>query len=191
MTVEEMKIGDKAEFLIAVRDYKCDKRVKRVDGMDYWASDRTSDEKVLLRSIEPQGKGSGFVNISDVKSMVDVMKRKDCHSGVLVSKRFTEAATQEMHEGNIQKVSDEYMPPVKPENVLLTINGCIDDLCKVKCGAIPQVEADCKGRLKESLCRVRSISDDALFHFERGWMDLMKSDLRQLLSISKSKRGCW
>ena len=121
--------------------------------------------------------------------MLKVMKRKDCDSGVLIGKRFTDAATQEMTQDNIQHVSDVYMPPIKPENIFLTINGCIDDLCRARCGTIPLKESDCKGRLRESLCRVRSISDDALFHFEQGWLSLMKNDLRQLLSINKSTKG--
>jgi hypothetical protein len=78
------------------------------------------------------------------------------------------------------------MPPVKTENIVTTINDCVNTLCKTRCGAVPPKESDCKGRLKESLCRVKSISDDALFHFERGWTDLMKNDLRQLLLMNKN-----
>jgi hypothetical protein len=121
--------------------------------------------------------------------MVKVMKRKDCDRGVLIGKRFTDAATQEMNVNNIQQVSDEYMPPIKSENIILTINDCINNLCRTRCGAIPLKESDCKGRLKESLCRVRSISDDALFHYERGWMSLMKNDLRQLLLMNKTAKA--
>ena len=55
MSIEEMRIEDKAELLIAVRNYKCEKGEKWAEGMDYTASDKTSDKKVLLRSIEPQG----------------------------------------------------------------------------------------------------------------------------------------
>ncbi len=186
MTIEEIGIGieNKAKLLIAIRDYRCAQSEKWADGMDYWASEKISDRKVLLRSIEPQRKG-GFVNIVDVRNMVEVMKKNDCHNGVLIGRRFTDAATQEMTQDNIQQVSDEYMPPVKPENIILAINCCVDKLCKTKCGAIPVKESDCKGHLKDSICRVRTISDDALFHFERGWTDLLKSDLRQLLLIPK------
>jgi len=185
MSEKEMSVEDKAEFLIGVRNYKCEKREKRSDGIDFTVSDSTSDEKVLLRLIEPQSK-SGFVSADDVKSMFKVMKSKDCDRGVLIGKRFTDAATHEMSLCNIQQVSDEYMPPVKSENIFLTINDCVNNLRRTRCGAIPLKESDCKGRFKESLCRVRSISDNALFHYERGWMDLMKNDLRQLLLLNKT-----
>jgi hypothetical protein len=184
MSKKEMSIEDNAEFLIAVRNYKCEKREKWSGGIDFLASDVTSGEKVFLRLIEPKSK-SGFVGADDVKNMLKVMKRKDCDRGVIISKRFTDAAAQEMKFYNIQQVSDEYMPPMKSESIILTINDCINNLCKTRCGAIPLKESDCKGRLKERLCRIRSISDDALFHYERGWMDLMKNDLRQLLLMDK------
>jgi hypothetical protein len=184
MSEKEMSVEDKAKFLIAVWNYKCEKREKWSDGIDFIVSDATLDEKVILRSIEPQNR-SGIVGADDVRNMLKVMKRKDCDRGVLIGKRFTDAATQEMSLCNIQQVSDEYMPPIESENILLTINDQINNLCRTRCGAIPLKESDCKGRLEESLCRVRSISDDALFHYERGWMDLMKNDLRQLLSMNK------
>jgi hypothetical protein len=184
MNEKEMSIEDKAEFLIAVKNLKCEKREKRSDGVDFLASDLVSAEKVFVRVIEPRSK-SGFVGADDVKTMFKVMKRKDYTRGVIIGKRFTEAATQEMSSCNIQQVSDEYMPPVKSESILLTINDCVNNLCKTKCGTVPLKESDCKGRVKESVCRVRSINDDALFHYERGWMDLMKNDLRQLLVMNK------
>jgi hypothetical protein len=187
MSIKEMSVEDKAEFLIAVRNYRCQKRKKWAEGMDYKASDKSSDGTILLRSIASQGK-TGFVGINDVKNMLKVMKREDCASGVLIGRRFTDAATREMTQENIQKVSDEYMPPIEPNDIFLTINDCVNSLCRAKCGEIPRKEDDCKGRLKESYCNVRSISDNASFHFEHGWVSLMKNDLRQLLSLNKPEK---
>ena len=179
-----MSVQDKAELLVAVRNYKCDKKEKWSEGIDFVASDANSDEKVLFRSVEPQGR-SGFVGADDVKNMWKVMKRKNCVRGVLISKRFTEAASIEMSLCNIQQVSDLYMPPIHSEKIILTINDCINNLCKTRCGAVALKDSECKGHVKEGRCRVKSISDDASFHFERGWLDLMKNDLRQLLSLSR------
>ncbi|MCW4045183.1 MAG: hypothetical protein NWE94_06675 [Candidatus Bathyarchaeota archaeon] len=185
MSEKEMSVEDKAEFLMAVKNYKCEYREKWSGGTDLVATDAICDEKVLLRLISPQNR-AGFVGADDVKSMRKAMKRKDCNSGVLIGKRFTDAATQEMVVCNIQQISDEYMPPIKSENILLAISDAVDNLCRTKCGATPLKETDCKARLKENLCRVRSISDDALFHFERGWINLLINDLRQLLLLNKA-----
>ena len=185
MSKEEMSVEDKAEFLIAVRNYKCEKRKKWSNGVDLVASDRISDEKVLVRLIKPQNK-IRFVGADEVTSMLKVMRNEGCVKGLLIGRRFNAAATQEMNTCNIQQVSDDYMPPVKLENLILTINECVNKFCKTKCGTVPMSASDCKANLKDRFCRVRSISDDALFHCERGWMDLLKNDLRQLLMLNKT-----
>jgi len=70
------------------------------------------------------------------------------------------------------------------ERLYLRINQYVNDLCKVKCGKIPEKESDCKCD-----CRIRIISDNASFHFEQGWINLMKKDLKQLLSLQNSKKS--
>jgi hypothetical protein len=179
-----MSNEDKAEFLIAVRNYKFERKEKWSRGLDFKVSDEASGEKVLLRLVEMENK-SGYVGADDVKTMVQVMKKKDCEMGILISRRFTEAASNEMTEGNIQRVSEDYMPPISSENMILTINDCINSLCTSKCGKIPALKSDCKGDLENNLCKVRTISDDVSFHSERGWMNLLKNDLRQLLVMNK------
>ena len=185
MSKEEMSVKDKAEFLIAVRNYKCGKKKKWSNGVDFVASDMISNEKVLVRYIELQNKLRS-VGADEVTNMLKVMKHESCGKGILVGKRFTAAATQEMNTNNIQQVSDEYMPPVKPESIILTINECAKNLCETKCGAGSLKMDNCKVRLKGELCRVRSISDDALFHRDRGWMNLLNNDLRQLLLLNRA-----
>lgn len=186
MNEKEMSIEEKAKFLITLRNYKCGKAEKWSDGIDFVSSDVISDEKVFVRIIEARNK-AGFVGIDDVKSMLKVMRRKGCDKGVLIGKKFTVAASHEMSLCNIEQTSDDYMPPVKTEDVILAINDCVDNLCRNRCGAVPLNKSDCRVFVEEGLCRVKSISDDALFHFERGWMNLLKNDLRQLLLIKPIK----
>ena len=181
-----MYIEERAEFFMALGNYRCEKREKWSEGIDFVASNTVSDEKIFVRLIEPRGK-SGFVGADDVKNMAEAMRHKGFDRGALVGKRFTETATREMDTLKIQKVSDDYMPPVESESLLLTINECTDNLCRIRCGSVPYRESDCRSRFKERSCRVRSINDDALFHFERGWMNLMKNDLKQLMLLGKLK----
>jgi hypothetical protein len=41
---------------------------------------------------------------------------------------------------------------------------------------------------KSYSCRVRLISDNADFHYEHGWWNLLREDLRALLSMSTVRR---
>lgn len=167
---------------MAMRNYSCEDREKSDDGIDIIALDTVSNEKVLLRIVESKSK-SGFVGVDTVRKMLEAMKKEDFDKGVLFGKRFTDAAKQELVQNDIQRISEGYMPTFKPERLYLRINQYVNDLCKVKCGKIPEKESECKGD-----CRVRVISDNASFHFEQGWINLMKKDLKQLLALKGSKK---
>ena len=120
--------------------------------------------------------------------MVETMKKEHYDEGILVSNRFTESAKREMNQKHIQMISENYMPPFEPQKLYLTMRDCLDDLCRTKCGRVPEIEADCKGRNPDGdySCKGRLISDNALFHFEHEWINLLKKDLMQLLALQKS-----
>ena len=176
-----MSIKDEAELFMAMRNYSCEDRKKCDEGIDITAFDMASNEKVLLRIVESKSK-SGFVGIDSVRKMLNAMEKEDYDKGVLFGKRFTDAAKQELLQNEIQRISEGFMPTFKPERLYLRINQYVNDLCKMKCGKIPEQESDCKGN-----CRIRVISDNASFHFEQGWINLMKKDLKQLLALNGSK----
>jgi hypothetical protein len=167
---------------MVMRNYNCEEREKWDEGVDIIASDMASNKKILLRIVESKSK-SGFVGIDAVRKMVEAMDREDYDKGFLFGKRFTDAAKQELMQNDIQRISEGYMPTFKPERLFLRINQYVNDLCKVKCGKIPEKESDCKGD-----CRIRVISDNASFHFEQGWINLMKKDFKRLLAMSDSKK---
>ena len=167
---------------MAMRNYSCEEREKRDDGVDITALDTESNEKILLRIVETKSK-SGFIGIDAVRKMREAMERDAYDKGFLFGKRFTAAAKQELMQNHIQRISEEYTPRFKPERLYLRINNYVNELCKTKCGKIPKKQSDCKGN-----CRVRVISDNASFHFEQGWMNLMKKDLKQLLSLKNFKK---
>jgi len=183
----KLSIEDKAELLMAVRNYKCEERKKWDDGIDFTALDSSSQERILLRLIEP-GVKAGFVGIDAVKKMSEVMKRQDYDKGFLIGKRFTEAAEQEMTQQNIQRISEDYMPPVASDRLYLAINDHVCDLCKIRCGEVPKTETDCKAYSNIHSCAVRIISDNAAFHYERGWINLLEHDFKKITSIYETMK---
>jgi len=183
-----MSLELKAELVMAIKDYECEERQRYDEGIDLTASDAKSDAKILLRVItEPQTK-SGVVSVDAVRNMVETMKHEDYNKGVLISERFSEAAKREMSRKGIQMVSEEFTPLFKPQKLYLTIRDYIDDLCQTKCGCIPKKESDCKGKDSNGhySCKIRLISDNASFHFERGWTRFLENDLMQLLAVRNS-----
>ena len=183
MKGEKISIKDEAELFMAMRNYSCEEREKWANGIDIIALDPISNEKILLRIVEPKSK-SGFIGVDAVRKMMEAMKKEDFDKGVLFGKRFTDAAKNELTQNDIQRISEGYMPTLEPERLYLRINQYVNELCKAKCGKIPEKEADCKGD-----CRIRVVSDNASFHFEQGWINLMKKDLKQLLALKGSKKS--
>ena len=183
-----MTIEDKAGLIIAVRNYTFEKKKTRNDGTDFLVMDAAANEKVLLRSLEPQNK-AGYVSVNDVKEMAKEMKRQKCERGLFISKRFTVAAYEEMALSKIQQVSDEYMPPIRLEQLYLTITNCVDNLCETICGKAFLKKSDCGSLTNGAACQVRTLSDNASYHFKQGWTNLLQSDLRQLLVLPKFPRS--
>jgi hypothetical protein len=179
-----MSIESKAELIMAIQDYECEKRHRWGGGVDYVASDSKSDDKILLRLITDPKSKSGCIGIDAVRKMSEIMGDRDFDRGVLIGKRFSEAAKEEMKRNDIQMMSERLTPPFKPQRLYLRVQDYINDLCEVKCGKVPRKQSDCKGHSEGTYsCEVRLISDDATFHLERGWTKLLKSDLNRLLRI--------
>jgi hypothetical protein len=182
-----MSLELKVELVMVMRDYECEERKRWDEGIDFTALDTKSDDKILLRVITEGKTKSGVVGVDGVREMCETMKREDCDKGVLISKRFTESARKEMRQKSIQMVSEDYTPRFELEKLYLKIQNYIDDLCKAKCGRVPETESDCKGYSDGRYsCKIRLISDNAVFHFERGWTSFLKRDLMRLLAISNS-----
>lgn len=172
-----------AELVMMIEDYECEKRQKRAEGIDFTASDVKSDDKILLRLITEPKSRSGVICVYDVRKMVERMKDKNYDKGVLISKRFSEAAKDELRKRGIKVVSEKFMP-YKPQELYLKLQDCIYDLCKAKCGRVPKKASDCWGYSEGRYsCKIRLISDDASFHFDHGWTKLLQNDLKRLLAI--------
>ena len=122
-----------------------------------------------------------------VREMSDILKKRNYDKGILIGKRFTEAAKSEMKSENIEPVSGVITPYFSMERLYLTIDSCVRNLCKAKCGHVPTKESECEGYVAGHYsCDVRLVSDDASFHFERGWVGFLERDLAKLLAMEKT-----
>ena len=177
----------KAEVISAVRDYE-NRRTRRKEGrVDFTVSPSESDDKILIRVITEAKSKSGYVGVDTVREMNDVLEKRDYDKGILIGKRFTEAAKREMESENIETVSERITPHFKLEQLYSAIDSCVRNLCKAKCGHVPKKESDCKGYVDgHYTCDVRLISDNANFHLEHGWIRFLERDLAKLFAIEKA-----
>jgi hypothetical protein len=177
----------KAEVISAVRDYE-NRRTRRKEGrVDFTVSPSKSDDKILIRVITEGKSKSGYVGVDTVREMDDILEKRNYDKGILIGKRFTEAAKSEMKSENIEAVSERITPHFKLERLYSTIDSCVRNLCKAKCGHVPIKKSDCKGYVDDHYsCDVRLINDNASFHLEQGWIGFLERDLAKLLAIEKT-----
>ena len=177
----------KAEVISAVRDYEKRRTRRREGKVDFTVSPLESDDKILIRVITEAKSRSGYVGVDTVREMTEILKKRKYDKGILIGKRFTEAAKSEMERENIEAVSEVIMPHFKLDRLYVVINDCIHSLCRAKCGHVPIKESDCEGYVDgHYCCDVRLISDNVSFHFEQGWTSFLEKDLAKLLAIKKA-----
>jgi len=179
-------LESKAEMIMAIRGYENERRQRWGKGVDFTATEPNSERKILLRVITKPRSGSGVVGVDSVREMIDAMKRRACDGGILISEKFSQAARREIGQEGIQLVSEGCGPRFEPHRLYSAILDYTDDLCTAKCGRVPKKASDCKG-LSEGhyTCGIRLISDNASFHFQRGWTSLLTKDFSQLVETQK------
>ena len=177
-----MSMENKTNFIIAVRGYKNIKKQKNANYTDVTALDNLNN-KVLLRIIEPLG--NEYITGDDVKTMTEFVKRENYDKSILVSKKFTTHAVEEMAKQKIQRVSDDYMPPFEIEELYLAIVNCANNQCQKKCGKVLSSISECTEKKVTEHCRIKGLSEIAKSHFEQGLVGLLKNDLKLALAIDK------
>jgi hypothetical protein len=173
---------ERVKLVMAIRGYDNKKRRRWEGGIDIIVSPVRSDDRILMRVIDKSRSKSGIVGIDAVREMSEFLERNGYDGGFLVGKGFSNAAREEMSREGIEVISEKVMPSFKPQRLYFSLNKLVEKLCKAKCGRVPMEESDCKGYS----CKIRLISDDASFHFERGWTNLLQNDLKRLLAICDS-----
>jgi hypothetical protein len=172
---------NKTNLIMAVRGYKRIKREKKANCTDVTALDNLNN-KVLLRIIEPLGNES--INNSDVKNISELIKREAYDSAILIGKKFTDPAVNEMGKQKIEHISDDYMPPFAIEALHLAIVDCVNNQCMKKCGDVSSRESACSEK-KSDFCKLRGLSDSVECHFEQGLVGLLKNDLKIALALNR------
>lgn len=184
--MSEEKTVKKAELISAMRDYKRKRTRSKERKVDFTVSPSEEDEKILIRAItEPKSK-SGYIGVDTVREMTDFLEKRNYDKGILIGKRFTNAAKREMKNADIEVVSEAISPNFKVKPLYSTIGNYVEKLCKAKCGKVPLKDSDCKGFVDgHYTCDVRLISDNADFHYEKGWVNFLERDLVKLLAVEK------
>jgi hypothetical protein len=219
----EGKAGEllrQAELLMEVQGYH--QEGVRVDDetIDITASKPDSEETVLMRIVTESTLKSNGVGVEQVEEAKQILEEPEVDRVVMFGKSFTQAARNTLRDDGIAFFSTDqrFISTLAPPELYATILECFDELCQIKCGHVPQSEAECAGYSAESnpctlcggrgrtnedgcprcagtglrathySCRIRLLSDNADFHVRQGWKPLLQHDLVSLLKMLRSSK---
>lgn len=173
------------ELLKTLQGYELSKVNDALGCVDY-VSKSDDDGKRLLRVIVDPGFHASKVAVKTVETTMEDLEEGYYDEAVLVAESFTSASKMLLKkECNLEFISPKSEHYTTFE-LLDAIYRLTQHLCEARCGKFPSSEKDCKGyKNGEYVCPVRRISDDADFHAERNWNELLKNDFSRLVKFRR------
>ena len=173
------------ELLKTLRGYEKKGVNNKIGCIDYVASD--GDEKKLLRVIIDPKLNISKAYTDTIRSTKEFLENENYGDAVILAEEVSQGAKKLIREEeSLDYISPALVHPYSPSELIYAIQKKTGELCKLRCGKVPKTESDCKGYQDgEYTCPVRRISDNADFHAERGWLELLMNDFSQLVGLQR------
>ncbi|MBD3171847.1 hypothetical protein GF326_05190 [Candidatus Bathyarchaeota archaeon] len=146
-----------------------------------------NNQKKVLRVMMDEDEESSPIYIKTLEATLEEIEETDIDQCLLLGKRITSASRRLVKETpQLDYLTPDVSPHYRVSELVYTIQSKTLDLCKQKCGKIPQGKDDCKGIVNgEYRCQVRKLSDDATFHAEMKWGSVLKEDVKALIELEE------
>jgi len=158
-----------------VIDYLSNEGEKGLRLIKVFVDDKLHAEKVDLRCLEKTMGSNEDEKFDQVTLLAEGFTNRSRE--LIQSEEFLSGLTESNRAFNVTDIH-------------LAVQNVTQELCIEKCGSYPQKKSDCKG-IKKGVyaCDIRRISDDADFHAQRGWKQLLYGDYKDLLLIKRGKES--
>ena len=179
-------LATQIELLKALHGYAKDRIDEKVGSVDYVASGDIHGKK-LLRVIITKKSDVSRAFTDTIRATIKFLKDEEYDEGVILAEEFTQGATNLLrNESHLDFISMREEHKYSISELLEAIQKYSVELCILRCGKVPESENDCQGyRDREYSCSIRRISDDADFHAERGWLQLLINDFSRLIKLRR------
>ena len=161
------------------------KKNKEFGSIDYLVKNK--DSKSLVRAMVDENNNAAPVYVDTIRSTIQEIEEKEYSEAIILSKRITNSAYELVTQSDkLNVITPNTKNSFSLIEVLSAIQNKTRDLCKIKCGKVPETKQDCagkKGRIYE--CDIRRISDDATFHATMKWKTVLLEDFNNLCEIEK------
>ncbi|MFP3950591.1 MAG: hypothetical protein ACLFVP_00380 [Candidatus Bathyarchaeia archaeon] len=173
------------ELQKALHGYKLEERDKKDGKIDYITEER--GKKKLLRVLVDEKLREYKADLETVRDTLEEVEEREIDEAMILAKRFTSSARRlAKDEDSLAYASSSSKPVYSPVEILFAIQKQLQEYCKAKCGKVPTSEDECPGYRDGSFtCLGRRISDDADFHAERQWLQLLVDDFAKLVELTR------
>jgi hypothetical protein len=189
MDVEEKSdwLATQIELLKTLHLYEKSGINNEVGSIDYVSSVDGAEKRLLSVIIDPKANVSkaDAVTIKAIKGSLD---NENYDEAVILAEEVTQGAKSLIKDKkNLHYISQDLVRPYSISELIYAIQKKSGELCKIRCGKVPESKKDCQGyQDREYTCQTRRISDDADFHADRKWPQLLMNDFSKLVILERS-----
>jgi hypothetical protein len=154
-----------------------------IGSIDYVS--RCGVEKKLLRVIINPEINLSKADTATIRKTKEYLENENYDEAVVLAEEVTQGAKRLIRDKkNLRYISPELGKLYSISEIIFAIQKKTGEICKLRCGKVPKTEKDCSGFVDgEYNCEVRRISDDADFHTERKWQQMLMKDFFKLVTL--------
>ncbi len=171
------------ELMKTIHGYEDPEYNDEVGSVDFITNEE--DQKKLMRALVDEDGSSGTGYMNKVNQTIEEVLDSEIDEALILADRFTSSARRLMKENeNVDYVSSNFTPSYRVSDLVYAIQKKTMRLCEKKCGKVPESKDDCKGIEEDGYaCHVRRISDDATFHAQMKWKEVLLEDFNKLVEL--------
>jgi hypothetical protein len=130
-----------------IEGYEQERVKKNEKAIDITVSKPDSDETVLMHIVTNSDRSSDTIGADKARKIKQLVDKEDVDKLIVFGQKFTKAAGRALNEEDIDLFSNEravlsVIPPIK---LYSTIYDYVNQLCTLKCGAMPKSASECSG----------------------------------------------
>jgi len=146
---------------------------------------KEEDQTKLIWALVDEDGRSGTGYRDKVNRTIEDVQDSEIDEALILADRFTSSARKLMKENkNVDYVSSRFTPLYRVSDLVYAIQRKTMQLCKYKCDSVPESKDECKGVGEDGyVCQVRRISDDATFHAQMKWKEVLLEDFNKLVEL--------
>ena len=175
------------ELMKTIHGYKDPEYNDEVGSLDFMTEEE--DQTKLMRALVDENGRSGTGYMNTVSTTIEEVQDSEIDEVLIIADHFTASAKKLIKKNdNVDYLSSKFIRKHHLSDIVYAIQQKTKQLCKQKCGSVPISEEDCKGVTEEGyVCPVRKISDNADFHAQMEWKEILLEDFNKLLELDNNQ----